>query len=45
MFEFQAILGDEFLRSRDPKLSRALNPQLLSFEDWLSGNVGRMPIG
>jgi hypothetical protein len=45
MFEFQAILGDEFLGSRDPKFSRALNPQLLSFEDWLSGNVGRMPIG
>ena len=45
MFEFQAILGDEFLRSRDPKLSRSLNPQLLSFDAWLSGNIGRMPIG
>ena len=35
MFQFQAILGDEFLRSRDPVRSRALNPQLLSFDAWL----------
>jgi uncharacterized protein YbjT (DUF2867 family) len=45
MFQFQAILGDEFLRSRDPGLSRSLNPQLLSFDNWLRGNIGRMPIG
>ncbi len=45
MFQFQAILGDEFLRSREPKLSRSLNPQLLSFDDWLSGNARHMPIG
>ncbi len=35
MFQFQAILGDEFLRSRDPELSRSLNPELLSFDAWL----------
>jgi uncharacterized protein YbjT (DUF2867 family) len=45
MFQFQAILGDEFLRSRDPERSRALNPELLSFDAWLSANIGRMPIG
>jgi uncharacterized protein YbjT (DUF2867 family) len=45
MFEFQAILGDEFLRSRDPKHSRALNPQLQSFDAWLGANAGRIPIG
>jgi len=45
MFQFQAILGDEFLRSRDPELSRSLNSELLSFDTWLSANVGRMPIG
>jgi uncharacterized protein YbjT (DUF2867 family) len=44
MFQFQAILGDEFLRSRDPGRSRSLNPQLLSFDAWLAANVGRMPI-
>ncbi|MBU1236522.1 MAG: NmrA/HSCARG family protein [Gammaproteobacteria bacterium] len=44
MFQFQAILGDEFLRSRDPVRSRALNPQLLSFDAWLGANIGRIPI-
>jgi len=45
MFQFQAILGEEFLRSRDPELSRSLNPALLSFDAWLDANIGRMPIG
>ena len=45
MFQFQAILGDEFLRSRDPGLSRSLNPELLSFDAWLAANIGRIPIG
>lgn len=44
MFQFQAILGDEFLRSRDPARSRALNPQLLTFDAWLAANANRMPI-
>jgi uncharacterized protein YbjT (DUF2867 family) len=45
MFQFQAILGDEFLRSRDPERSRSLNPDLLSFDAWLAANSGRIPIG
>jgi uncharacterized protein YbjT (DUF2867 family) len=45
MFEFQAILGDEFLRGRDVQRSRALNPELLSFDAWLAANIGRIPIG
>ena len=45
MFQFQAILGDEFYRSRDPQLSRALNPQLLDFDAWLAANAARIPIG
>jgi uncharacterized protein YbjT (DUF2867 family) len=45
MFQFQAILGDEFLRNRDPELARSLNPELLSFDAWLDANVGRMPTG
>ena len=45
MFQFQAILGDEFLRSRDVALSRALNPELQSFDAWLAANIGRIPIG
>ena len=45
MFQFQAMLGDEFLRSRNPELARSLNPALLSLDAWLSANIGRMPIG
>ena len=44
MFQFQAMLGDEFLRRRDPERSRSLNPELLSFDAWLGANVGRIPI-
>jgi uncharacterized protein YbjT (DUF2867 family) len=45
MFQFQAILGDEFPRSRDPKASRKLNPELQSFDAWLGANASRIPIG
>jgi len=44
MFQFQAILGDEFLQSRDPGRARALNPELISFDAWLAANSGRMAI-
>ena len=45
MFQFHAILGEEFLRSRDSGLARSLNPKLLTFDAWLAANAGRMPIG
>jgi len=44
MFQFQAILGDEFLRSRDAAISRSLNPDLLNFDAWLAANANRIPI-
>ncbi len=44
MFQYQAILGDEFLRARDTGLSRALNPELLTFDAWLAANASRIPI-
>ena len=44
MFQFQAILGDEFVRSRDPERARSLNPELLSFDAWLQVNATRVPI-
>jgi uncharacterized protein YbjT (DUF2867 family) len=43
MFQFQAILGDEFLRSRDTAVSRSLNPHLLDFDAWLAANASRIP--
>lgn len=44
MFEFQAMLGEEFERHRDPKRSRELNPQLLDFDGWLAANAEKIPI-
>ncbi len=44
MFQFQAMLGDEFLRLRDTRLSRSLNPALLDFDGWLAANAIRLPV-
>ena len=44
MFQYQAIMGDEFQRVRDPELSRSLNPELLTFDAWLATNAGSIPI-
>lgn len=45
MFQFQALGGEAFLKARSPELSRALNPQLQTFDDWLKANAARIPIG
>ena len=45
MFQFQQILGEEFLRYRDPVVSHALNPALQDFNAWLSANVSKIAIG
>jgi uncharacterized protein YbjT (DUF2867 family) len=45
MFEYQAILGEEFNRNRSPELARSLNPALQSFDVWLGANASRIPIG
>ena len=45
MFEYQAMLGEAFLRARDPRLSRALNPAIQDFDAWLAGNASRIPLG
>jgi uncharacterized protein YbjT (DUF2867 family) len=44
MFQYQAILGDEFLASRDPELSRSLNPEVISFDSWLATNGEKIPL-
>lgn len=45
MFQFHAILGEEFQRNRDPKVARAFNPALIDFDAWLAANAGQIPIG
>ena len=43
MYQWQAILGEDFLDARSPEASRALNPELLSFDAWLEANASRIP--
>jgi uncharacterized protein YbjT (DUF2867 family) len=43
MFQFQAILGEEFLRRRSPEVARAFHPGLQSFDTWLARNIARIP--
>ena len=43
MFQFQQILGEAFLRERDPAVARALNPGLITFDAWLAQNASRIP--
>lgn len=45
MFQYQAIRGDDFLRSRDPDLARSLNPDMVTFDTWLQTNAARIPVG
>jgi hypothetical protein len=44
MFQYQAILGIEFERSRDPTRARQLSAQLQSFDAWVAANAARIPI-
>jgi uncharacterized protein YbjT (DUF2867 family) len=44
MFEYQAILGDEFNRHRSPEVARSLNPALQTFDEWLNANASRIPL-
>jgi uncharacterized protein YbjT (DUF2867 family) len=44
MFQFQSDFQKEFLASRDPVLSKSLNPELQTFDAWLMQNASRMPL-
>ncbi|HEY3286279.1 MAG TPA: NmrA/HSCARG family protein [Gemmatimonadaceae bacterium] len=44
MFQFQAILGEEFQRYRDAKQTRELNPALQDFDAWLASNGSKIAI-
>lgn len=45
MFQFQALLGDEFLKRRDPVQTRTFGPDVQNFAAWLAANASRIPIG
>jgi hypothetical protein len=44
MFQFNTEFADEFCRARDPVASRALNPALLTFRQWLEANKANIPL-
>jgi len=44
MFQYKRDFEAEFCGARDLDLSRALNPQLQTFAQWLARNAGRIPL-
>jgi uncharacterized protein YbjT (DUF2867 family) len=45
MFQFKHDFQEDYLGRRDLELSRRLNPDLQTFDVWLSANKERIPIG
>lgn len=45
MFQFKHDFNDAFCGARDPALSRSLHPSLQTFDQWLSRNKARIPLG
>jgi uncharacterized protein YbjT (DUF2867 family) len=44
MFQFKRDFQEAFCGPRDPKIARALNPELQTFEQWLARNKSRIPL-
>jgi hypothetical protein len=44
MFQFNRDFEKEFCGVRDLQSTRALNPELKTFEQWLAQNAGRIPV-
>ncbi len=44
MFQFMRDFNEDVCRSRDPATARALNPELLTFQDWLDRYADRIPL-
>ncbi len=45
MFQFKRDFQKDYLGVRDLKFSRKMNPELLTFEQWLTENKSRIPLG
>ena len=45
MFQFKHDFNEMFCAARDLDFSRALNPRLQTFEQWLGANAGKIAIG
>ncbi len=44
MFQFYRDFNDVFRAARDPEVARELNPELQTFEQWLSRNAQMIPV-
>ena len=44
MFQYNRDFAAEFCGDRDVELTRALDPELQSFDEWLARNTGRIPV-
>lgn len=44
MFQFMRDFEEAFRRPRDPEIARSLNPDLLSFRQWVEQNKERIPL-
>ena len=44
MFQFKRDFNAEFCGARDIAASRALNPKLQTFREWLRDNAARIPV-
>jgi uncharacterized protein YbjT (DUF2867 family) len=45
MFQYKRDFAEGYCAARSLEVSRALNPRLQTFEQWLNANAGRVPIG
>ena len=44
MFQYNSEFARDFMGARDLNLSRALNPSLQTFDEWLAQNKSRIPL-
>jgi hypothetical protein len=44
MFHFKRDFEADWAGAHDPQRSRSLNPELLTFDDWLTTNAKRIPL-
>lgn len=45
MFQFKHDFEEYFCGARSIEFSKSLNPELLSFDDWLKNNASKIPLG
>jgi hypothetical protein len=44
MFQYKHDFEDAFCGARNVDFSRSLNPEVQSFDEWVTANISRIPI-